>query len=703
MGKPQLIQFGLGGGPAGPHSIGYRDTFRFHIVGVALNAKIRCDLADDVAYHGSHDLGGEVLDPAGVVQHGKYQDLGIIGGQHGGKADLLVVVTVTALAAVQLLGSTGFAADGVTGHVHVAAGIAVLTTAHVVLHHLAQLFADFLGDNLTADVGLGLADYVARIIGHAVHHIGSDQITAVDHRRNSRGHLDGGDFLGLAESGGIQVGLDLLHVGLGLGNAFGFIGQVDAGGLGQAESLVIVIEKFRAHELGHLDEVQVAALFQSAGHIQRAVNRAVGAAIRCFPLGAFVDSQFTVAVKHLAGIHQAGIQRRSGGDQLKNRAGEIQFGHSFILPLRFPDITLQSGVFLGGKDTVLHDGGHVVLTQTGLQQVDFIRRESLILQHRRQSCILDSVGVVGVKLVHGGHGQDGTTVHIHHDYGTAVHHAVFRQGLAQVFFHYRLDIVVDGQVQVITVDGVIHFPFVVRCIAPGVLAGDAASGRACQFFLVGFFQAINTLAVGVGEAQHRGQERPVGIAAGRGLLGVQLEDGGPILFGVAFVQGTLGVGVLYNGVLGGQVHPLGQDLILAVPVTEFFQNAFRRHGAAQQIGDILGSLGNVAFVAAGRVRHNVPDRGAFGQDFAGGSIDRPPGSGDLFIRKLLFRRTHPVFFGVAQLQRIQLIDQKPHTEDDEQRHQQQRAHPQCVIDGMPVVLPVSIVLHYPILPLRQRS
>src|SRR5699024_608607 len=171
-----LVQFHLGGGPAVAHIVLDLDGLGGHIVRVGGDAQIGGDLADDVADHRGHDHRGKVLGPAGVVQHGEDQVFRVVDGQGRGKADLLVVVIViAALGTVQLFAGARLAADGVPGHIAVAAGVAVLPLADVVFHHGTQLGADLFRDDLPADVGLGLLDHIAAVVVDAANHIRGEQ------------------------------------------------------------------------------------------------------------------------------------------------------------------------------------------------------------------------------------------------------------------------------------------------------------------------------------------------------------------------------------------------------------------------------------------------------------------------------------------------------------------------------------------------
>ena len=327
MGKPGGVHLDLGGSPAGANGIWHFHTAVAIIRSIPFNAKIRRDLADDVAGNRGHNLGSGVKDPARVIHHDQHQNFRVVRRKDGGKADGLAVVAVRAVLVsafpVQLFSRTGFAADAVARHISAGTTVIVQVIAgtgvtHVVFHHGADLLTDFLADDLALNVGFSLPYHVAGVVRHIIHHIGGHQVAAVHGGSHGGCHLDQGQLLGLAERGGVQVRFHLLHLLLGFGDALCLIRQVNASGLGQAKRLVVVIKEFGAHFFRHLDKVQVAAVVQRPGHIQPAVSVALGAAVAVFPLGIGEYCQVAAAVKLLVRPHQAGIQRRSGRHELKD-------------------------------------------------------------------------------------------------------------------------------------------------------------------------------------------------------------------------------------------------------------------------------------------------------------------------------------------------------------------------------------------------
>ena len=319
-----------------------------------------------------------------------------------------------------------------------------------------------------------------------------------------------------------------------------------------------------------------------------------------------------------------------------------------------------------------------------MQQVDFLGRQGGIFQHGDKVGVFNRVGVVRVKLFERRHREHRARVDVHDDDGAAVHDVVLVHRLAQILFDDRLHVGIDGQVQVAAVDRVVGFgAVVIDLIAPGILGADHPARRPGKRFLIRALKAVDALAVGVGEAEHRGQKRPERIAAGGAFLGIDFEYGLPLFLGVALVQGALDVGVFEHGVLGGQVNAAGNHLVFAFAVAELGSDRFGV--AADELSQFLGRLVNKILVAGRRVCDDVPDRGASGQHGAGGVIDGAAGGRDLLVGKLLLGRADAVVFGVTQLQRIELVDQKPQAEDQKKRKHKQRAYPHGVVNGVALI------------------
>ena len=74
-------------------------------------------------------------------------------------------------------------------------------------------------------------------------------------------------------------------------------------------------------------------------------------------------------------------------------------------------------------------------------------------------------------------------------------------------------------------------------------------------------------------------------------------------------------------------------------------------------------IGGAILFRLSRVGNDVPDRVAFGQQFAVGAVDVAPGGGQFSVLELLGHGLGAILFGVTQLQRVQLVDQDTEEED----------------------------------------
>ena len=528
--------------------------------------------------------------------------------------------------AVRALCRTGLAADAVARHVGVGAGVVVPCPVDVVFHHGQQLPADFFGDDLAADVRLGLGDNVAVLVRDGIHDIGRNEVAAVGDGRYGGGHLHRGDGLVLAEGRRVQVCIDLCHL-LGVVDAgpAGLVGQVDAGGLGEAKRLNIVVEDLRLQCFGRLNEPEVAAVVQRACHVLFIVDLAVGTAVGVLPqLAALVDGQAAAAVEGLLRTHNTGVQPCRGRDELEHRAGHIQLGNVLILPLGLAHHTLQLGSLAGNllallvrrlfmaDDSVCNDVLDGLLAQTAFQPVNVLRVDLCFGQDLVHLGVGDRLGVVGVKLLKGRHCQDRTCLDVHDNGASA---AMDRKGahrLGQVLLDDGLYVLVDGQVQVAAVDGFMHVGLTAgQRVTVGVRFGHAAARRTGQRLVVIFFQSVGTRAVLVAEAQHRGQELPVGVSAGGCLFAGQVEDTGCLAgFGLAVLLVLLFLGlqarVPRSAVLEAIAVCIGQDSIrhglfdtlfhhtvlvrltgILVGRRQRLVHSIRRCAVAQQLGNVL--------------------------------------------------------------------------------------------------------------------
>ena len=630
------------------------------------------------------------MQPARVVQQDEHFDFGVVNGQHSGKAHGFVVVAVAAQVAVRAFGCTGLTADAVACDVSVRAGVADALGAigvDVILHHGQQLLADFLGDDLAADVRLGLADDVARVIGDGIHDIRRDEIAAVGDGRDGGGHLHGGDGLVLAERGGVQVGVDLGHL-LGVVHAgpAGLTGQVNAGGLGEAKRLDIIVKHGRLQGLCRLDEPEVAAVVQRLGHVLQIVYLTVGAMVGVFPqLAAFVDDKAAAAVEGLVCVHNAGIQARRCGDELKDRTGHVQLGDVLILPLGLAQHTLQLGVFAGNgiaisilcgflaDDAVRDNAGDVFLAQSALKPVDIIGSQIVgLVQDGLHLFIVDGHGVVGVELLQRRHRQDRAGLDVHHDGTAAAMHVEGVHGFGQIFLDDGLHVFIKRQVQVIAVNRLMDVGLGVgKDLAVYVGLGDAAPRRTGQHILIRTLQPVSThglaVFIVVAEADDRRRKRTVGVAAGSGLLGAQHSDAiaGLALF---FGSGAVGFGVFDDGI-GHRFFDVLRHHAVLVQLPRLAAGGqpgvdiIRRGAVAQQFRDMLGGgadlrFGRAVFLGLRGVGDDVPHGVAFCQQLAVGAVDVATRGRQLRILQLLGHGLGAVGLGVAQLQGIQLVDEQ---------------------------------------------
>src|SRR5699024_484408 len=282
------------------------------------------------------------------------QDLGVVGGQHRHEGGRLFVVAVGAPVHVQQLGSARLAADAVARHIGAVAAAAGGAVAHLVLHDLADGLAGAAADDLAADARPDLLHHVAVGVHDLVHHMGGDQIAAVDRRRHRRAHLQGGHRHGLAKSGGGQLHLAHVLVGVVL-HVAGLVGQVHAGALGKAKGLEIVVKGLDPDPLAQLDEVDVAAVQQGVGQVLGAVAVAPGAVVGLLGHGIGAAAVEGGVVGGVARIHPHGR-----GDDLKDAAGIVQLGDGLVFPHDVPEIARVVGVgvqdpvaiFVGDKGAV---------------------------------------------------------------------------------------------------------------------------------------------------------------------------------------------------------------------------------------------------------------------------------------------------------------------------------------------------------------
>ena len=140
------------------------------------------------------------------------------------------------------------------------------------------------------------------------------QLAAVHHRADGGSHFQIGDLAALPEGAGGQFHRS--HAVGGVVQAlFRLGGQVDAGGLPQAESGKIIAESLLAQPRPDLDKALVAGVFQRLGHGLAAVTLVVGAVE---PRARHRDR--VSAVKGGVPGDGSGVQRRRAGDELEHAA-----------------------------------------------------------------------------------------------------------------------------------------------------------------------------------------------------------------------------------------------------------------------------------------------------------------------------------------------------------------------------------------------
>ena len=432
------VQAHLRVAPLGAHKVRHGNDGAAAVLAVGGDAQIGSHLADDIARHRGCKDGGIVRPGVvGVVQHDVDQNFRVVGGQHCHKGGHLFIVAIGAAVHIQLLGGTGLAADAVAGHIGVFAATGAV--AHLVLHHLPDDLAGALTDDLTAHVCADLLNDIAVGIGDLIHHMGGDQIPAVDGGRNSGAHLQRGDGHGLTEGGGRQLHLAQLVSAVVL-HKVGLAGQVHPGAGGKAEGIEVVIELLRADALPQLDVVDVAALAQCLGHIEQAVRLAPCAVVSL--LGHTVG---TGAGK--GGVHgrHAGVNAHGRGDDLEHRARVVQLGDGLVFP---QDIPVVAGIvrFLVQNFVALFIGDVVAV---GVLFIDAVKLRLCVHQLVEISLVGGVVQrIVGVKVRLGSHGKDSAGLDVHYNGAAAVFHRIGCNGFVQVPLRDLLHVHVQRQHQI---------------------------------------------------------------------------------------------------------------------------------------------------------------------------------------------------------------------------------------------------------------
>ena len=549
------VQLHLRTAPLGAHQIRHSDHSLAAILAVGGNAKVGCDLADDVAHNGRCQQGRVVRSGVvGVIQHHIDDDLRVVGGQDSGKGCHLLVVAVGTAVHVQLFGSAGLAADTVAGHIGILA--AAGTGTHLIFHDLADHIAGALADDLTAHIGTDLLDHVAICIGDLIHHMGRDQIAAVDGCGHSGAHLQRGDGHCLTKGRGSQLHFAQL-VGLIILHEARLTGQVHAGAAGKAKGIEVVIEGLGANALAQLDIVDIAALTQSFGQRDGAVGF-----VACAVVGLLCHAVSTGAGKGGVDVCKAGVHAHGRGDHLEHTAGIVQLGDGLVFPL---DIAEVAGVIA----LLVQNAVAVCVLQLVAVLILFVDAVQLRLSAHQLVEVIQICAVVqrvvGVKIRLGSHGKDGTGLDVHHDGAAAVLHRVGCNGFVQIPFHDLLHIHIQRKHQIGAILGCKGGGILVRNgVAVGIALGNGAAIHTGQRGLIGFFQTVSTNAVRIGKAQHCRRKRSVGVIALEALLAADRDvalAGG--LSGTLVCLVELG-NVGFDGQLDSVVHLGGQHLILGV-------------------------------------------------------------------------------------------------------------------------------------------
>ena len=399
----------------------------------------------------------------------------------------------------------------------------------------------------------------------------------------------------------------------------------------------------------------------------------------------------------------ARVHPHGRGNHFEDASGVVQLGDVLILPLNVPEIARTVGLRVQNPVAVLvqdvspilileEDAVLLIQLRLGAQQFLEVGQIGLV-----------AVGVIGIEIRLAGHGQNGAGVHVHDDGAAPVLHVVGGDGLVEVPFYDLLDGGVQGEDQVVAVLGLKGGGAAVGDgVAPGVADGHRPAVHTGQHRLVGFLQAVKTLAVGVAEAQHRGRKGPVGVAALPGAAGIQGEaaiflavllgklddgvldsvvdlDGQGLVLAVDFGEHVVDALVLAEVGLAGGVHLVQADAIpreqpqrqlpADLGASRFVEGA---DGAAHDLaGSLVHALKGLAGIkgrAVTGVAPDVPHHVGRNQGFAGGVVDLAPVGLDGQIQQLLAAGIPAVHFAVPDLDDIQAA----HHNDGGQQHSPNR-------------------------------
>ena len=433
-------------------------------------------------------------------------------------------------------------------------------------------------------------------------HVGPHQLSAVDHGADGRCHFEVGDLAALPEGAGGQ--LHRAHPVGGVVQALLRLrGQVDAGGLPEAEGGEVVAESLPAQPGTDLDEALVAGVFERLGHGLGPVALVVGAVE---PRPGHRDG--LAAVETGMPGDGPGIQRGGAGDELEDAARFVEVADGLVPPLGLLG-QLQGGTArLAGKALHLVPGG-------------FVR---------------DDAGLVGVVGGGGGHGQHGPGVHVHHDAYGPRGNMVFLHRVPQRVFQIVLDLGVDGQPQAVALGGkTLGLVALFQRVAPGVDRSQHHAVLAGEQAVVLQLQPGDPGVVHIGEPQHRREELPLRIPPFGVLIDADAGD-------------AVGLTERPHPVGGGAVHPVAEQAVVGAAVAERFQQAGRVE--VQDVCKALGGEGElVVWHLAGRGAER-PAAAVRRQQNAVGAVNFAPVGGHDGVPQLLAEGTVGVPAAGAQLQ-----------------------------------------------------
>lgn len=343
----------------------------------------------------------------------------------------------------------------------------------------------------------------------------------------------------------------------------------------------------------------------------------------------------------------AGVQRGRRGDEFEHAARLVQVTDGLVAPLSL----LRS-----------LQGGAAFLP---FQRVDL---GADLLIH-------DEARLVGIVVRFGGHGQDRSGLHIHHDAHRAGGHLVLLHRGGEGALQIVLDVGVDGQRQGIARHS-LHQCAVMggHIIAPGVFGGQHPAVFSGQFLIVLQFQPPETLVIHVGEAQDTAHEISLRIDA----LCV-LAD----LDALGAVFGAPGADCIGHRL----VHAAAQQTVVGGAVAELFQRL--RIVDLQDFRERPGRRFHQLIRQFPRGGADGPAGLAGGQQRAVGGIDLPPGRGQRGVPQLLIGRARGVILRVDELQVIQPGQQA--SEADSRQRPGQKAGAAA---HMPVLLRCDVTVRH---------